>query len=277
MRMNVQVLPDAMPHIGMRMHQDVYVRCEQQKALIPWSFRILRQLFNRFIAELTFACKLATTLELEKDVHVTFTNKSVQEDAAWFAQDISDVVTLSTPLLSAFPHSPLTSSSSPDLRALPDSLPPLPRQNAASRNSRHSKPLPAASASVLRWSWRGSSSRVPPSTDVLDIKHILRRVVRSDWWGLTFDSFFPMCNVPTPPRPALAPPLFGPTTPCESLLDDIILRFSGLGISLNFPSLPAHDPTRTSSITCDAPCRSPRLMKSPQARKTVVIEWSALC
>ncbi|OBZ77477.1 hypothetical protein A0H81_02703 [Grifola frondosa] len=49
---------------------------------------------------------------------------------------------LSTHLPSTFPLSPLTSPSSPDLRARPDSLPPPPRRNAASGKSRHSKPLP---------------------------------------------------------------------------------------------------------------------------------------
>ncbi|OBZ77479.1 hypothetical protein A0H81_02701 [Grifola frondosa] len=69
------------------------------------------------------------------------------------------------------------------------------------------------------------------STDVLDIKRISRRVVLTGAEGLTFDDFFPMSSAPTPPRPAPAPPLFGPATSCESPLDDINLRFSGLGIS----------------------------------------------
>ncbi|CAL1708481.1 unnamed protein product [Somion occarium] len=68
--------------------------------------------------------------------------------------------------------------------------------------------------------------------DVVDIKRESRRIVLTGAEGLTFDDFFPMYNAP--PRPAPKPPV----STMESPLDEINLRFSGLGISLDFPSPP---------------------------------------
>ncbi|OCH88392.1 hypothetical protein OBBRIDRAFT_90764 [Obba rivulosa] len=79
--------------------------------------------------------------------------------------------------------------------------------------------------------------------DPAERKRDSRRVVLTGVEGLTFDDFFPMASAPaprpaTPPtRPPPPPPLFTPAM--ESPLDDINLRFSGLGISLDFPSPPS--------------------------------------
>ncbi|TCD70999.1 hypothetical protein EIP91_000497 [Steccherinum ochraceum] len=61
------------------------------------------------------------------------------EDAAWFTEDISDIITLSSPLPPSFPSTPTSATSDP--RARPDSLPPPPRCEHIGR-SRFSKPLP---------------------------------------------------------------------------------------------------------------------------------------
>ncbi|KAL4252942.1 hypothetical protein ABKN59_003538 [Abortiporus biennis] len=63
------------------------------------------------------------------------------EDLYSFAQDLSDIVTL-TSYPPSFPSTPITPLSSCDPHARPDSIPPPPR-SAATGRSRHSKPLPA--------------------------------------------------------------------------------------------------------------------------------------
>ncbi|KAH9932320.1 uncharacterized protein B0H18DRAFT_1208606 [Fomitopsis serialis] len=80
--------------------------------------------------------------------------------------------------------------------------------------------------------------------DAAERKRSSRRVVLTGAEGLTFEDFFPACSAPKPPRPAPAPPLYDAeasrtASPMgESPLDSIDLRFSGLGISLDFPSPP---------------------------------------
>lgn len=75
------------------------------------------------------------------------------------------------------------------------------------------------------------------SKDPAERKRDSRRVVLTGAEGLTFEDFFPVPD--TPPRPAPAPPLYQTEKPSESPLDEINLRFSGLGIELDFPSPPA--------------------------------------
>ncbi|KAI0699186.1 hypothetical protein C8T65DRAFT_305475 [Cerioporus squamosus] len=72
-----------------------------------------------------------------------------------------------------------------------------------------------------------------------------RRVVLTGVEGLTFDDFFPPSSAPRvrtpspPPRPITPPRSVASSPASECSLDDINLRFSGLGISLNFPSPPS--------------------------------------
>ena len=78
--------------------------------------------------------------------------------------------------------------------------------------------------------------------DAAERKRSSRRVVLTGAEGLTFEDFFPAPGSPKPPRPAPAPPLYDTAEAAnqsgESPLDSIDLRFSGLGISLDFPSPP---------------------------------------
>ncbi|KAH9912000.1 hypothetical protein B0H21DRAFT_438711 [Amylocystis lapponica] len=67
-----------------------------------------------------------------------------------------------------------------------------------------------------------------------------RRVVLTGAEGLTFEDFFPVSS--TPPRLTPPPLVFKSSPSSESPLDDINLRFSGLGISLDFPSPPNSPP-----------------------------------
>ncbi|KAI0703233.1 hypothetical protein C8Q76DRAFT_824045 [Earliella scabrosa] len=72
-----------------------------------------------------------------------------------------------------------------------------------------------------------------------------RRVVLTGVEGLTFDDFFPPSSAPRvrtpspPPRPITPPRSVAPSPGSDCTLDDINLRFSGLGISLDFPSPPS--------------------------------------
>ncbi|KAI0765390.1 hypothetical protein C8Q74DRAFT_1371199 [Fomes fomentarius] len=72
-----------------------------------------------------------------------------------------------------------------------------------------------------------------------------RRVVLTGVEGLTFDDFFPPSSAPRvrtpspPPRPITPPRSVTSSPTSEAGLDDINLRFSGLGISLDFPSPPS--------------------------------------
>ncbi|KAM5541827.1 hypothetical protein V8D89_004556 [Ganoderma adspersum] len=82
-----------------------------------------------------------------------------------------------------------------------------------------------------------------------------RRVVLTGVEGITFDDFFPPSSAPrtrtpSPPRRPITPPPRSVTSSpaAESPLDDINLRFSGLGISLDFPSPPA-SATRIPSLS----------------------------
>ncbi|KAI0073236.1 hypothetical protein K474DRAFT_235463 [Panus rudis PR-1116 ss-1] len=70
-----------------------------------------------------------------------------------------------------------------------------------------------------------------------------RRIVLTGAGDLTFDDFFPLSSAP--PRPAPKPPVSS-TPSMESPLDEINLRFSGLGISLDFPSPPPRQSTSSS-------------------------------
>lgn len=83
--------------------------------------------------------------------------------------------------------------------------------------------------------------------DVLDIKRESRRVVLVGAEGLTFDDFFPTSSAP--PRPAPKPPV----QTSQSPLDEINLRFSGLGISLDFPS----PPSKSASLSRREPSPTP--------------------
>ncbi|KAH8089932.1 hypothetical protein BXZ70DRAFT_954499 [Cristinia sonorae] len=93
-----------------------------------------------------------------------------------------------------------------------------------------------------RWSTSSSSCSIPTyrtscsipvsGRPISEVKRDSRRVVLTGAEGLTFDDFFPLSN--KPPRPAPAPP-----SRIESPLNEINLRFSGLGISMEFPSPPS--------------------------------------
>ncbi|KAK7685057.1 hypothetical protein QCA50_011894 [Cerrena zonata] len=87
--------------------------------------------------------------------------------------------------------------------------------------------------------------------DILDIKRESRRVVLVGAEGLTFDDFFPASDAP--PRPAPRPPVQNSRSSMESPLDEINLRFSGLGISLDFPS----PPSKSSSMSRREPSPTP--------------------
>ncbi|CCL98043.1 uncharacterized protein FIBRA_00037 [Fibroporia radiculosa] len=107
----------------------------------------------------------------------------------------------------------------------------------------------SATSSESATAYRGSRSITLggylSAKDLAERKRDSRRVVLTGAEGLTFDDFFPLYGAP--PRPAPAPPLYDiDTAACDSPLDDINLRFSGLGISLDFPSPPA-DVTSTPS------------------------------
>ncbi|OSD02621.1 hypothetical protein PYCCODRAFT_1477606 [Trametes coccinea BRFM310] len=87
-----------------------------------------------------------------------------------------------------------------------------------------------------------------PSVDqVIHIKRESRRVVLTGVEGLSFDDFFPMSSAPRVRTPSPTPPERIPSPPprsaasspgSDSPLNDINLRFSGLGISTDFPSPP---------------------------------------
>ncbi|PSR74436.1 hypothetical protein PHLCEN_2v9848 [Hermanssonia centrifuga] len=95
-------------------------------------------------------------------------NVSDEEDASWYAQDISDIITLSTPLPPTFP---LTPTSTVDSRVRPDSLPPPPRFNSAGR-SRHSKPLPVVPRLSIQPSPpRGPSAQLDPTFPAQKKRH----------------------------------------------------------------------------------------------------------
>ncbi|KAI0747174.1 hypothetical protein C8Q80DRAFT_1220321 [Daedaleopsis nitida] len=72
-----------------------------------------------------------------------------------------------------------------------------------------------------------------------------RRVVLTGVEGLTFDDFFPPSSAPRvrtpspPPRPITPPRSVASSPISDCTLDDIKLRFSGLGISLDFPPPPS--------------------------------------
>ncbi|CDO71140.1 hypothetical protein BN946_scf184845.g10 [Trametes cinnabarina] len=89
----------------------------------------------------------------------------------------------------------------------------------------------------------------PTVDQVLHIKRESRRVVLTGVEGLTFDDFFPMSSAPrvrTPspsptersPSPSPHPRSDASSPGSDSPLDDINLRFSGLGISMDFPFPP---------------------------------------
>ncbi|KAJ3476447.1 hypothetical protein NLI96_g11151 [Meripilus lineatus] len=86
------------------------------------------------------------------------------EDATWFAQDISDTVTLQSPYPPSFPSTPVTASlSTCDLRARPDSIPPPPRRPNAALHSRHSKPLPIVPRLSIKTVSHGPSAQLDPT------------------------------------------------------------------------------------------------------------------
>jgi len=87
--------------------------------------------------------------DLNKQDDMQAEDSDVDSDVEWFAKDISDVVTLASPLPPSFPQS------TSDPRARPDSILPPPRRTG---RSRHSKPLP----SVPRLSVQSTSSQLRP-------------------------------------------------------------------------------------------------------------------
>lgn len=98
--------------------------------------------------------------------------------------------------------------------------------------------------------------------DAAERKRSSRRVVLTGAEGLTFEDFFPPSCSPTPPRPAPAPPLYGTMSRGESPLDSIDLRFSGLGISLDFPSPPL-EPLSLNASPVQSPLAARRRERSP--------------
>ncbi|GBE89235.1 predicted protein [Sparassis crispa] len=91
----------------------------------------------------------------------------------------------------------------------------------------------------------GGSATLGNRLSVAERKRDSRRVVLTGAEGLSFEDFFPSSSAPQRPPPAPAPLLLPDNVSSrESPLDDINLRFSGLGISLDFPSPP---PDRSSS------------------------------
>ncbi|EMD34655.1 hypothetical protein CERSUDRAFT_116832 [Gelatoporia subvermispora B] len=135
----------------------------------------------------------------------------------------------------------------PAVKAKPlDILPDLSEEDEAQPRASTSSLLTPSPSSKHRSSRIfGGSATLGSRTfkDAAERKRDSRRVVLTGVEGLTFDDFFPATAAPAlrplspPPRPAPPPPLFTPTL--ESPLDDINLRFSGLGISLDFPSPPS--------------------------------------
>ncbi|KAI0777318.1 hypothetical protein BD413DRAFT_609700 [Trametes elegans] len=87
----------------------------------------------------------------------------------------------------------------------------------------------------------------PTADQVIHIKRESRRVVLTGVEGLSFDDFFPPSSAPRVRTPSPPPVERTPSPPVRSAssspssqspLDDIDLRFSGLGISLDFPPPP---------------------------------------
>ncbi|KAH9887326.1 hypothetical protein C8Q73DRAFT_713585 [Cubamyces lactineus] len=106
-------------------------------------------------------------------------------------------------------------------------------------SANHHSRLPASCATV---------AGRPTLDEVIHIKRDSRRVVLTGVEGLTFDDFFPPSSAPRVRTPSPPPQTRIPSPPLrsaasspasESPLDDINLRFSGLGISLDFPPPPS--------------------------------------
>ncbi|THH14795.1 hypothetical protein EUX98_g9560 [Antrodiella citrinella] len=95
-----------------------------------------------------------------------------------------------------------------------------------------------------------------------DVKRDSRRVVLTGVEGLSFDDFFPLSSAP--PRPAPAPPV----SRIESPLDDINLRFSGLGISMEFPSPPLNSRRDQSPTPSESSSRTSASASSTTSRKS---------
>lgn len=165
------------------------------------------------------------------------------EDASWFAQDISDSFTLSTPLP---PTTPMTSTSNTDIRARPDSIPPPPRMRAAG-HSRFSKPLPVVPRlSIQTLSTRGPSVQLDPTFPAAPRKrhHIPTR--------------------PPPPPPIRidcpSPTMEEKTEELLALLANAALDsgFLGTGLSGSLSALPPSLPVSPSSTFIpDTPARAP--------------------
>lgn len=108
-------------------------------------------------------------------------------------------------------------------------------------------------------------SHLSVNIDAAERKCSSRRVVLTGAEGLTFEDFFPPSSSPKPPRPAPAPPLYdreGSSQAGQSPLDSIDLRFSGLGISLDFPSPPL-EPIALSASPAQSPLAARRREHSP--------------
>ncbi|KZT66628.1 hypothetical protein DAEQUDRAFT_758629 [Daedalea quercina L-15889] len=173
-----------------------------------------------------------------------------------------------------------------------DILPELEEEEAQPRpscSSTHSMPAHARNHSAT------PSHLCVNIDDAAERKRSSRRVVLTGVEGLTFDDFFPASCAPKPPRPAPAPPLYdaevnNTSSPSsESPLDSIDLRFSGLGISLNFPSPPlervsinaspsqsplaarrrGHSPTSSISSTVTSTTSSSSGFGSPRPRRAL--------
>ncbi|OJT08275.1 hypothetical protein TRAPUB_814 [Trametes pubescens] len=126
----------------------------------------------------------------------------------------------------------------------------LPRHSCSSTSS-----VPSASHPSRFASGCATVGGRPSVDQVIHIKRDSRRVVLTGVEGLSFDDFFPPSSAPRVRTPSPPPMTRSPSPPprsttsspgSDSPLDDINLRFSGLGISLDFPSPPSAS-IRTSS------------------------------
>ncbi|KAJ8468479.1 hypothetical protein ONZ51_g9620 [Trametes cubensis] len=89
----------------------------------------------------------------------TVDDDSILEELEWIARDVSEIITLSSPLPPTFPATP--TESPVDLRARPDSVMPLPRKQIGTGRSRASKPLPIVPRISVQESPRLTRSQPP--------------------------------------------------------------------------------------------------------------------
>ncbi|KAI8971284.1 hypothetical protein BD414DRAFT_581452 [Trametes punicea] len=140
----------------------------------------------------------------------TVDDDSILEELEWIARDISDIVTLSTPLPPTFPAMP--TDSPVDARARPDSVLPPPRKQTGPGKSRLSKPLPV----VPRISIQESPAQAPSAQ--LDPTFPLRR--RS--------YLVPSRPPPLPPVPK------SPTTAMEQATEELLAELANAALGAGF-------------------------------------------